>query len=144
VDTDGDAIADAWETLGIDFNEDGTTDLVLAGANPRHKDLYVEIDAMDGRAPDPANLARVATGSEFTSFTGADGNLHFQRLSTAKDGFWIAPNVLVQNPDGEAGVDIHLKLDEKDLPLISWAGLDTSAGFNSFFILKGEHFGTPG
>ena len=46
VDTDADGLADAWETRGIDFDEDGTVDLTLPGANPNRKDVYVEIDSM--------------------------------------------------------------------------------------------------
>jgi Metallo-peptidase family M12B Reprolysin-like len=47
-DTDYDAIPDSWEKNGIDFNWDGTVDLNLAGANYIKKDIYVEIDSMDG------------------------------------------------------------------------------------------------
>ena len=51
VDSDGDGIADAWEVAGIDFDEDGTNDLLLANANYLHNDIFVEIDKMAGRAP---------------------------------------------------------------------------------------------
>lgn len=55
VDTDGDAIADAWETqgMGIDADEDGyfELDLWAKGARPDRKDIFVEIDTMAGFAP---------------------------------------------------------------------------------------------
>ena len=51
-DQDGDGIPDAWELSGIDVNQDGIVDLDLTklGASPFHKDLFVEVDAMQGRA----------------------------------------------------------------------------------------------
>lgn len=51
VDSDSDGLNDRWERLGIDSNNDGTIDLTLPGASPVRKDLYVEVDAMAGRAP---------------------------------------------------------------------------------------------
>jgi len=123
VDTDGDAIADAWETTGIDFNEDGTNDLTLVAADPMRKDIYVEIDAMTGRAPDMKNLARVRVG------TGSD------------DGFLSAPNALVQNPNGLDGILVHLELDETDLPLNAWTNHPSNAMF-FFDVLKSNYFGT--
>ncbi len=124
VDTDADCIADAWETGGIDYNEDGTVDLILAGANPRHKDIFIEIDAMLGRAPNMDNLRRVALG------TGRG------------DGFHNAPADLVNNPDGRKGVTLHLELDETDLPFETpWVD-PTNQPFLSFDKLKTNYFGT--
>ena len=60
-DADLDGLLDSWETTGIDANHDGTIDLTLPGANPLHKDLYVEVDAMKGRAPTQATLDGVVT-----------------------------------------------------------------------------------
>ena len=47
-DADGDALPDAWEEDGVDIDGDGTVDLDLPamGADPRHKDIFVEIDHM--------------------------------------------------------------------------------------------------
>lgn len=47
-DTDGDALPDSWEKQGIDFNKDGTLDLTLPGADFLKKDIYVEVDYMEG------------------------------------------------------------------------------------------------
>ena len=144
VDTDGDAIADAWETLGIDFDEDGTIDLQL-NSDPRHKDIFVEIDAMEGRAPDYPNLFRVNAGSGFQDFvTNNSGEAVGLVIKSGapSDGFYNAPNSLVQNPDRENGVWVHLELDDTDLPLIPWDGLDANRAFQSFDTLKRNFFGT--
>jgi len=121
VDTDGDAIADAWETRGIDYNENETIDLVFTNANPKHKDVYVEIDAMAGRAPNMNNLNRVLVG------TGRG------------DGFNNAPKELVQNPNGRKGVKLHLELDETNLPFQTWTNSDN---FVEFDLLRAIRFGT--
>ncbi|MEU8222954.1 hypothetical protein [Kribbella sp. NPDC048915] len=82
-DTDGDALPDAWETNGYDANGDGTVDVDLPalGADPQKKDLFVEMDYMDGRLATTAALDRIV------------------------QVFASAP---VSNPDGSTGVTIHL------------------------------------
>jgi hypothetical protein len=47
MDRDGDGLWDDWEKHGIDTNGDDISDLTLEGANPNHKDIYLEIDYMD-------------------------------------------------------------------------------------------------
>src|SRR5205823_3946031 len=49
VDSDADRLADFWEENGIDVNGDGTIDVRLSGANPGHKDVFVEVDAMENQ-----------------------------------------------------------------------------------------------
>jgi VCBS repeat-containing protein len=46
LDSDEDGLLDHWETRGIDIDQDGTIDLNLnaMGANPLHRDLFLEID----------------------------------------------------------------------------------------------------
>jgi len=82
-DTDGDALPDQWETNGVDTDGDGTIDLDLPamGADPRHKDIFVELDFMP-----PHRLA-----------------LEAGRLITT--AFADAP---VTNPDGTTGIALHL------------------------------------
>lgn len=50
VDSDRDGLLDDWETAGRDVDCDGTVDLPFNtwGANPLHKDLFVEYDACQG------------------------------------------------------------------------------------------------
>jgi hypothetical protein len=119
-DADVDGLYDHWESgRGIDGNNDGTADFFLAGANPLHKDLYVEVDAMTdpitvtNRAPSTATLARVAAA------------------------FAAAPNTLVNNPDSQNGVTLHAMLDETTLML-----MDFPNKFADFKIAKASSFGT--
>jgi hypothetical protein len=114
-DTDGDGLLDDWEENGYDIDKDGTIDLDLPalGADPMHKDLFVEVDAMVGRAPTKAALDRVVAA------------------------FKVAPNILVDNPDGKDGVTLHILLDETDIPLADWPN-----AFNDFDVVKKNRFGT--
>ena len=98
VDTDGDALADAWESLYIDINEDGEPDFILLEADPAHKDLFVEVDAMLGFTPHP------------------------NALNAVEAAFATAPQALVQNPDGEDGISLHIDLDETNIPHHPWIG----------------------
>lgn len=55
-DSDGDGLPDDWEATG-DLNGDGIEDLPLPqmGADPLHKDLFIQVDAQPGRRiPDAA------------------------------------------------------------------------------------------
>jgi hypothetical protein len=90
-DEDADGLADCWEVNGLDLNGDGTVDLDLPamGADPMRKDLFVEIDAMTGRAPAPNVIQRVAAA------------------------FANAP---VTNLDGSTGITLHAFVDETSLP----------------------------
>ncbi|MFF3226769.1 hypothetical protein ACFYV7_28510 [Nocardia suismassiliense] len=83
VDTDGDGLPDTWEKNGYDANGDGTIDVDLPkmGANPNHKDIFVEMDYMNGRLPTTAALDRVVA---------------------------VFANAPVTNPDGRNGISIHL------------------------------------
>lgn len=96
-DTDGDGLFDVWEEQGggIDVDSDGTIDLDLyaLGARPDHKDLFVEVDAMVGRAPSAAAINGVVAS------------------------FNAAP---VNNPDGVQGIKLHVSVDETDIPRVPW------------------------
>lgn len=83
VDTDGDGLWDAWETDGVDVNKDGYYELDLAamGADPRHKDIFMEIDFMENHPLDQAGI-----GDVIASFAAAP----------------------VTNPDGKPGVTMHI------------------------------------
>ena len=82
-DTDGDSLPDTWETNGYDANGDGVIDVNLPalGASPTKKDLFVEMDYMEGRLASTAALDRIV-----------------QVFATAP----------VSHPDGTTGVKIHL------------------------------------
>jgi hypothetical protein len=62
-DADEDALCDDWETVGVDVTGDGTVDLDLPamGADPGHKDIFIEIDSMAGHALSQAAVDRMVT-----------------------------------------------------------------------------------
>ncbi|MCE9592995.1 MAG: hypothetical protein K8S98_02275 [Planctomycetes bacterium] len=114
-DRDGDGLLDVWETAGIDADGDGLVDLNLAalGANPFHKTVFVEVDAMNGHAPDPISLGQV------------------------QSAFANAPASQVNNPDLLDGIDVFAFIDETtigSLPLPN-ALADSDA-------IKAQFFGT--
>jgi hypothetical protein len=114
-DDDYDGLKNSWELNGIDSNEDGIIDLDLPalGANYQHKDLFVEVDAMVGRVPFEDTLNRVI------------------------DAFADVPNSLVNNPDGLDGINLHVQLDDVDIPLEDFPNVWTE-----FDSIKDEWFGT--
>jgi len=115
VDSDGDGLFDNWETDGIDSNNDGTIDLILPGANPKYKDIYLEIDYMD------------STG------TSHDHNPDTNAINDVVHAFKKAP---VGNPNGSLGMALHIVVDES-IPhqnvVIVWDGFDS---------IKSTYFGT--
>jgi hypothetical protein len=87
-DTDKDGLIDGWEGNGYDHLSDGSIDvnLPVLGANPFHKDIYLEIDWMsvgtdDHHRPNDTVVNRMVR-------TFANGN--------------------VSNPDGYTGIDLHV------------------------------------
>jgi hypothetical protein len=84
-DTDGDGLTDRWELLGLD-NEFDPLPFPLWGANPRHKDMFIELDQEEPDIPamTEAQLsAAAAVFSGLTNVSNPDGNpgitLHFDR-----------------------------------------------------------------
>lgn len=86
-DTDGDALLDGWEVHGVNG-----VDLRAMGANPLHKDIFVEMDYME-RA-----TAANGLGPNDVVLSGIE-----QVFATA----------LVMNPDGRRGIAIHLDRGNK-------------------------------
>jgi hypothetical protein len=81
-DTDGDGIPDTWETEGIrDHNGNMLLDLPAMGADPNHKDIFVQADAITGL------------------------KLSDSALRLVEKAFQDAP---VSNPDGSTGVHLHV------------------------------------
>ena len=125
-DTDCDGLLDDWETSGIDSNGDGTIDLDLPalGANPNHKDLFVEVDFFD---------CAVAGGD------CAAGDTHSHQpqanaINTVVAAFAAAP---LANPDGSQGIALHVLVDEA-LAHQATCSLDASC----FDPIKAANFGT--
>jgi len=86
-DRDGDGISNRDEVNGIDADNDGHADLNLSalGANPLHKDLFLEIDYMTNHRP------------------------YSQVIPEVVSSFQHSP---VCNPDGINGITLHAQLDE--------------------------------
>jgi uncharacterized repeat protein (TIGR01451 family) len=136
LDTDEDALLDHWETMGIDFNGNGgTPDLALHqppfSANPNRKDIFVEIDYMEGgghtHRPDrtPSNTALV-------------GATVLQAVTTA---FANAP---VANPTGPTGITLHAIVDEAltEIPNLQFTPRLAGHG-NDYYDLKLGGNGAP-
>jgi hypothetical protein len=103
-DLDGDGLLNSWEQDGIDINQDGQVDLNLAtlGADPYHKDVFLEIDYMGHHKPFDKSIS---------------------------DLFSVFGDSPVSNPDGSNGIRLHVDIDDniphscyttwdKDYPLI--------------------------
>ena len=120
LDTDGDALPDDWERAGVDYDGDGSIDLDLPamGADPQHKDVFIEIDSME--KPPLINLGGWKIG-------GHQHKPKAEALALVIDAFRFAP---VDNPDGTTGINAHI--DAGPLALMNpatgekWGGL--SAG----------------
>ncbi len=94
-DTDGDGLYDHWETDGVPYISrlDGVQRLILPGANPLRKDIYVEIDAMQGLGPSEGALQRV------------------------RDAFSNAPVPAPDAPGGLSGIALHAEVDDQNIPV---------------------------
>jgi hypothetical protein len=102
-DTDGDGISDGWELLGRRSSV-GDQPLPLWGADPRHKDLFVEVDFMRRTKAEnddktslmmPPDVAR-----SFARFYGdaQTTNTHLREIHA----------YMLRNPDGQPGIGVHL------------------------------------
>lgn len=98
-DTDGDGISDGWEVLG---RRDGTPHqaLPLWGADPRHKDVFVEVDFMERNAGEAARRMPPAAARDFAR---AYGDVHDPGPATSS-----VRAAALRNPDGRRGVAVHL------------------------------------
>lgn len=126
LDSDGDGLLDAWETEGggLDVNNDGIIDLDLyaLGARPDRLDLFVEVDAMAGFAPEPGVKMML------------------------EKAFREAPVTACGNP----GIELHLSpsdpasmIDEDDIqPEHLWIPTSLAKWSPDFDAIKDEHFGT--
>ena len=97
-DSDGDGLPDLWETRGVDTDDDGVAeiDLRAMGADPMHKDVFIEIDWME---KDPwLNLFGWQVGGHHHKPKSAS-------LEKVIDAFRDAP---VTNPDGTRGINAHI------------------------------------
>ncbi len=102
-DTDGDGLLDDWETAGLTVSAgsaDELVDLPAMGADPKHKDIFVEIDWMD------------APG-------GGDIHTHAPDAAAVQEIVNAFNHAPVANPDGTSG--IHLHVDYGPAAPMPWA-----------------------
>ena len=118
-DTDGDGLPDCWETDGIPVDSNPANNYELANADPNQKDIYVELDAMEGLAPQSAALDAIVAA------------------------FGAVPNELLvpPNPNGADGIRLHIVVDDGDLniPRATWA--DASAFYAIKYGLEDPAYG---
>jgi hypothetical protein len=129
IDTDGDGLPDCWEANsggsagpgGIDFDGDGTQDFSLCAkvnvngdgttlttecADPKHKDLFVEIGWMANHQPDPLALSQ-------TQSVASVG------VQSVREAFGTAP---VNNPDTTNGIRLHMQVDQQAVTFLNSTG----------------------
>jgi hypothetical protein len=75
LDSDGDGLLDDWEIHGYDADGDGKIDVDLPGlgANPHHRDLFVEVDWMNGFAPNSSIWTTVESAYSNAPVLNSDG-----------------------------------------------------------------------
>ena len=117
-DSDGDGIPDLWETNGYTYNGH-FVNLPAMGANPNHKDIFVEIDYMVGLQPKQAALDKVVAA------------------------FAAVPNsqFAIPNPDGLNGITLHL-VTSNSVPFQTNLGSSTADVYDwtAFETLKNANF----
>ena len=105
-DADGDGLLNGWEANGVLVGGMYATtflDLPAWGADPFHKDLFLEMDWMQGYAPDPAVLQEIV---DAFAAAPADAGTHASEISWGRagsQGVDAAPN-----PDGLPGINLHI------------------------------------
>lgn len=152
-DADGDGIPDDWECHGIPYLVNAATGeqgrYILPGANPLRRDIYVEVDAMSGRAPlpwsDPAVRSKlIAAGITPTGTV----------LDRVVNAFLDAPVAAPKDvAGGLPGIALHIQIDPSDLALSLInngnyvnpvdASDESGKGFGDFQFDKARYFGSP-
>ena len=130
-DRDGDGLWDDWEETGIDADGNGTIDLELAGADPDHKDVFVEADWMScrlsgsdcGQDPDPTH----------------DHKPPLDAIGDAVATFAAAP---VGNPDGTPGIRLHVELSNAMRHQNQLRAVFEGTGPGTFAEAKAANFGS--
>jgi probable HAF family extracellular repeat protein len=98
-DTDGDGLCDDWEKGGYTAPDGTFVDLPSMGANPLHKDIFIQTDYM------------VFEGSCSPTGSCEVGHSHMlnpDAINMLTQAFASAP---VSNPDGNTGITLHIDCD---------------------------------
>lgn len=107
-DTDGDGLLDGWEVLGKwatnSQNKPVFLDLPRWGADPRHKDVFIEVDFRRlNLAENQQGLALRMPPEAARQMAAAYGD-----TATTDPGLRAAHAASVANPDGLPGIRLHL------------------------------------
>jgi hypothetical protein len=97
-DTDGDGLTDGVELLGK-VDSDPYQFLPKWGADPLHKDLFIQIDSRSTGPNDPIHLMKPDKAMALASIYGDPETEPIYRLAHAQT---------LQNPDLQAGIHVHL------------------------------------
>ena len=100
-DTDGDGLPDGAEVFGVKGQGSHPQNLPLWGADPRHKDMFVEVDFFLRLSDDEPLRMQPATARKFASFYQDDVGI----FSSARRADHVGSLV---NPDGLPGIDVHM------------------------------------
>ncbi|MCH7534730.1 MAG: hypothetical protein IH948_03120, partial [Bacteroidetes bacterium] len=117
-DSDSDGLSDDEETNGIDINNDGFIDLNLQalGADPQHKDIFVEVDFMSGQQPDFNALLNVISAFQNASVSNPDEidgiNLHVEVNLHAEDPSFPTSSLFTSVIDDPIPFNETLTIDE--------------------------------
>lgn len=116
-DTDGDGISDYAEVLGTDqggSSHDADQTFPLWGADPRHKDLFVEVDSFAQSCPDASDprlgVLRHALPTDISRL-GLRAPDDLYRFAEIFDGIRADA---AKNPDGAPGISVHFDVALED------------------------------
>ncbi|HEY5946432.1 MAG TPA: hypothetical protein VIV40_13105, partial [Kofleriaceae bacterium] len=113
-DTDGDGLRDDWEVRGR-WDVNPNLPLPRWGADPRHKDVFVEADFGQKTS---GELEEAITHDEVTQWADYWSDRHSALTSTQR----AAHAASIRNPDGTVGVHIHVDTGVTP-PSLQWAAL---------------------
>lgn len=99
-DTDGDGISDAWELLGW-RDVSPHQPLPLWGADPRHKDLFVEVDFMQRSPDEPEVHMSAETARKLAAY-------YRDEIGSVGDLRLAYHAAILRNPDRKHGIRVHL------------------------------------
>ena len=137
-DTDGDGLWDVWETDGLLGCEDEMlVNLPEMGADPEHKDIFVELDWIEGSPPSAAQLALVKQAfAEAPIDAGGEDNPD----GTKGINLWIDTGAGGFADDFGGGNEIEIASlpNGEDVPML-WGDSDDN-GLPDFFEVKADNY----
>lgn len=121
-DSDGDALYDAWETQGVDLNNDGTPEVPLAdlpGADPQKKNIYIYYDWVGANnEPEQEALNRVV--SAFNDFGSIKVHFKKGRRVETVEGQPIDADIGVKDANGVYQWEEFAKIKAEYFPTRFW------------------------